>query len=92
MTEAKNLGGRPANDPGVHGWDPDAAQVARLEARLTVRAIRDALEDRHGITLSERAVDHYFLSPPNPSARAPRAEVADAIAKILGVARADIGR
>lgn len=92
MTTAKNLGGRPANDPGIHGWNPDAAQLARMEAGITVRSIRDSLEDDFGIVLSERSVDNYFAAGHSPSSRAPRAEVADAIATILGVDRADLGR
>lgn len=90
-TKRRSGAGRPRNDPGPEGWSPTAAHHARLEAHITIREIRDTLEDRFAITLSARAVEHYFLPPKHPSSRAPFQAAATAIAKILGVDREELG-
>lgn len=87
----RSRAGRPANDPGPLGWSPNAAQQARLDARLTNREIRDELDARFAIVLSSRTVDNYFLPASHPAARPPAAAVALAIAKILGVTREELG-
>ena len=86
-----SIGGRPRNDPGPLGWNPCAAQYARLDALASVRSIAERLAAEHGIHLSERAIDGYFLPKTHANARPPRAAVADAIAQILGVDRLAIG-
>lgn len=83
--------GRPPNNPGPQGWDPAKAHAIRFAAGITTRSIKFQLEDDYQAVLSERAVEHYFLDVDHPQARAPRADVADAIAAILGVTREEIG-
>ncbi len=91
-SQRKQVGrGRPFNDPGPLGWDSDRANSVRLDAGVTVRKVRDRLEDDFGVVLSERAVDCYFLPAGHANGRAPRASVCSAIASILGVKRAELG-